>query len=316
VQQWQVSDVMTTPVITTPEHTPVRELVGIMSTHRVSAVPIVDDDDRVVGLVSQADLLPKVAATAAPGARAARRRTAAKAAATSARDLMSTPVLSISADAPLSAAANTMQATSVKRLLVTDPSGQLLGIVSRTDLLRPYTRPDTAIRQDVIDHVLRRVLWIDPGQVQVHVDAGIVTLTGDVGRRTTAAIAARLTARVPGVVAVINQIRDTFDDTDLARSRTHRTHPFSAEPFNPRQRINRLSWGLPNFPASTAGAFRHKLSRALSAPPGTAGSPPQQRATGSAASVTTTASDDSDWRRQCGHRGRRRRRTDRKYSVA
>jgi CBS domain-containing protein len=232
VQQWQVSDVMTTPVITTPERTPVRELVGIMSTHRVSAVPIVDDD-RVVGLVSQADLLPKVAAAGVTGARTARRRAAAKAAATSARDLMSTPALSISADAPLSTAARTMQAKKVKRLLVTDNSGQLLGIVSRADLLRPYTRTDKAIRQDVIDDVLRRVLWIDTSQVQVHVDAGIVTLTGSVGRRTTAAIAARLAARVPGVAAVIDHIHDTFDDTTLAHSRTHRTHPFSAEPFNP-----------------------------------------------------------------------------------
>ena len=233
MQQWRVSDVMTTAVITTPERTPVGELVGMMSTHRVSAVPIVGDDGRVVGVVSQADLLPRVAATAVTGARATGRRTAAKAAATAARDLMGTPVVSISADAPLSAAADKMQATKVKQLVVTDRSGQMLGIVSRADLLRPYTRPDTDIRQDVIDHVLRRVLWIDTRQVQVNVDAGVVTLTGAVGRRTTAAIAARLAARVPGVVSVVNQIRDTFDDTALAQSRTHRTHPFSAEPFNP-----------------------------------------------------------------------------------
>jgi len=233
VQQWRVSDVMTTPVITTPERTTVRELAGIMSTNRVSAVPVVDDHDRVVGLVSQADLLPKIAATGVTGARAARRRAAAKTAATSARDLMSTPALSISPDASLSTAAKKMQAKNVKRLLVTDRAGQPLGIVSRADLLRPYTRPDTAIRQDVIDHVLRRVLWIDTNQVQVHVDAGLVTLTGTVGRRTTAAIAARLAAHVPGVVAVIDQVRDTFDDTALTRSRIHRTLPFSAEPFRP-----------------------------------------------------------------------------------
>jgi CBS domain-containing protein len=233
VQQWRVNDVMTAPVITTPERTPVRELVGVMSTHGVSAVPIVDDDNRVVGLVSQADLLPTVAATAATGARPAGKRTVATAAATAARELMSTPALSIGRDASLSAAAEKMQAKKVKRLLVTDGSGQLLGIVSRADLLRPYARPDTAIRQDVVEHVLRRVLWIDPSQVQVHVDAGVVTLTGAVGRRTTAAIAARLAARVPGVVAVVDQIRDTFDDTALARSRIHHTHPFSAEPFNP-----------------------------------------------------------------------------------
>jgi hypothetical protein len=110
------------------------------------------------------------------------------------------------------------------------PDRELAGVISTHG---PYNRPDPAIRQDVVEHVLRRVLWIDPSQVQVHVDAGVVTLTGEVGRRTTAAIAARLAARVPGVVAVIDQIRDTFDDTALARSRIHRTHPFSAEPFKP-----------------------------------------------------------------------------------
>jgi CBS-domain-containing membrane protein len=148
---------------------------------------------------------------------------------------MSTPALSIAPDAPLSAAARKMQAKKVKRLLVTGRFGQLLGIVSRGDLLgRRYPRPDTDIRQDVINDVLLRSMWIDTSDVHVHVDAGVVTLTGAVGRRTTAAITARLAADVPGVVAVVNEIRYDFDDTALARSRTHRTHPFSAEPFHPQ----------------------------------------------------------------------------------
>jgi CBS domain-containing protein len=224
---------MTTDVITTPEHTPFGELVEIMFTHRVSAVPVVDGGGHVVGVVSQADLLAKVAATGPAGAYPSRRAGAAKSAARSARDLMSTPALSVAQDAPLSAAAKKMQAKKVKRLLVTDDAGQVRGIVSRGDLLRPYTRSDIAIRQDVIDLVLRRTLWIDDSQIQVHVDAGVVTLTGAVGRRTSAAIAARLTARVPGVVAVVDEVRYDFDDTILARSRIHRTHPFSAEPFKP-----------------------------------------------------------------------------------
>jgi CBS domain-containing protein len=230
VQQWRVSDVMTTDVVTAPPDTSVGKLVDIMSTNRVSAVPVVSDE-RVVGIVSQADLLPKVAATDAGALRT--RRRAAKADATSARDLMSAPALSIAPDATLSAAARKMQARKVKRLLVTGRSGRLLGIVSRADLLRLYTRPETAIRQDIIDHVLRRTMWIGPSEVQVDVAAGTATLTGAVGRRTTAAIVARLTAQVPGVVAVVDNIRYDFDDTTLARSRIHRTHPFSAEPFNP-----------------------------------------------------------------------------------
>jgi CBS domain-containing protein len=233
MQQWRVSDVMTTEVITSPEHAPLAKLVDIMSTHRVSAVPIVADDSRVVGVVSEADLVAKIAAAGGTGVRARRRGIAAKATATSARDLMSTPALSIAPDTSLSAAAKTMRAKNVKRLIVTGDAGELLGIVSRADLLRLYARPDTAIRQDVIDHVLRRTLWIDTSQVEVRVDAGRVTLAGAVDRRTTAAIAARLTAQVPGVIAVVDELRYDFDDTRLARSHVHRTHPFSAEPFKP-----------------------------------------------------------------------------------
>jgi hypothetical protein len=95
------------------------------------------------------------------------------------------------------------------------------GVVSRVDLSRSYARSDTAIRQDVINHVLRRTLWIDTRQVQVHVDAGVVTLTGTVGRRTTAAIAARLTAQVPGVVAVA----PAHGSTGRIRSAPNRSSP-------------------------------------------------------------------------------------------
>jgi CBS domain-containing protein len=230
MQQWRVRDVMTTDVVTAPVDTPVGKLVALMSSNRISAVPVMGDDDRVVGIVSQADLLARVAATDA-GARPRRRRAAAKATATSARDLMSAPALRIAPDELLSVAAKRMQAKKVKRLLVTGGSGQLLGIVSRADLLRLYERPDTAIGRDVIDQVLRRALWIDTSQVQVRVAAGVVTLTGAVGRRSTAAIATRLAGQVPGVVAVVDELRYDFDDTALARSRVHRTHPFSAEPF-------------------------------------------------------------------------------------
>lgn len=179
---WRVSDVMTPDVVTASEGAPVGEIVDKLVTHRVSGLPIVDDGDRLVGVVSQADLLPRVAATRPAGGRTRRGRRAAKAAATSARQLMTAPALTIGADEPLSAAARKMQLKKVKRLLVTGDAGQLLGIVSRADLLRLYARADAAIRADVINHVLRRILWIDTRQVQVDVHAGVVTLSGAVGR--------------------------------------------------------------------------------------------------------------------------------------
>lgn len=239
---WQVSDVMTPEVVTASADALVGEIVDKMVTNRVSGLPIVDDGDRLVGVVSQADLLPRVAATGPAGGRASRRRQAARAAATSARELMSTPALTIGTDEPLSAAARKMQLKKVKRLPVTGDAGELLGIVSRSDLLRLYARADTAIRGDVINQVLRRTLWIDTRQVQVDVHAGVVTLSGAVGRRSTAAIAARSTATVPGVVAVVNEIRYKFDDSAVSRSWAERADPLSSEPGQLRSRRGPMRW--------------------------------------------------------------------------
>jgi CBS-domain-containing membrane protein len=227
MQPWRVDDVMTTDVITAREDTPVAEVAVLLARHRVSGIPVVDRERRVLGVVSEGDFLAKVAAGPGGGRRRRRWRGTVKAAATSARDLMSRPVHTVAAEEPLSGAADAMRARKVRRLLVTDGDERLVGIVTRADLLRPYTRPDADIHREVVD-VLRRVLWIGPTQVRASVGAGVVTLTGAVGRRTTAAIAERISAGVPGVVAVENEIQHRFDDAALARSRVHRTNPLSA----------------------------------------------------------------------------------------
>jgi len=234
MQQWLVRDVMTTKVVTAATDTTIEQVAGLLTTHRISAVPIVAADDRILGVVSEADLLSTVAATGPPAERGRwRRRRTARASATSAGAVMSTRPVTVPADATLPAAARKMRDSKVKRLLVTGDDGRLLGVVSRADVLRPLTRPDAAIRADIVERVLRRRLWIDPARVRVDVRGGVVTLTGTVGRRTTAGIASRLTGQVPGVVAVVDRVRFDFDDTALARSRVGRTHPFSAEPFHP-----------------------------------------------------------------------------------
>jgi CBS domain-containing protein len=228
----QIRDVMTREVVTAAPNTPVAEIAELLTTHRISAVPIMDDHDRVLGVVSGADLLPKITAKDGVVSAFRRRTVAAKSTAKRARDLMSSPSVTVGEQAPLSAAVKKMQARRVRRLVVTDDAGRLLGIVSRADLIRPLTRPDEAIGQDIIDE-LRHTLWIEPRDVQVHVHAGVATLTGAVGRCSTAAIAARLTDAVPGVVEVVDRIRYDFDDAALARSQVNTTHPFSAEPFTP-----------------------------------------------------------------------------------
>jgi CBS-domain-containing membrane protein len=226
--QWQVDDVMTREVVTVGADTPVGQVASLLDHEGISAVPVTAGDGRVLGVVSQADLLAGIARS--DGSLSGMREPKGEVSAIRAGDVMTAPALSINADASLAQAARTMHFRKVRRLVVTGARGQLLGIISRSDMLRPYARSDAAIGREVED-VLHRRLWIRPREVSARMDNGKAVLTGEVGRRSTAGIAARLVAAVPGVTRVVDRIRYAFDDADLVRSKVHRTHPFSAEPF-------------------------------------------------------------------------------------
>jgi CBS domain-containing protein len=218
---WRVRDVMTADVATVGEQTPYREIVDILAERRISAVPVVDDFRHVVGVVSEADLLHKIEMAGEAQERRVfegRRRRAARVKATGAvaRDLMTTPAVTVVADTPLAAAARLIESEDVKRLPVVDDLGRLVGIVSRADLLQVYLRSDEEIRHDVVEEVLRRVLWIEPGLVRVEVTDGVVKLVGQLDRRSTAMLAARLAHAVAGVVEVVDELGFDFDDTVLA----------------------------------------------------------------------------------------------------
>ncbi|WP_433731435.1 CBS domain-containing protein [Actinoplanes sp. CA-051413] len=227
--QWQVDDVMTREVITVGVDTPVGQIAGLLDREGISAVPVTTPAGDVLGVVSQADLL---AGVTDGKRRKPRGKHLTSASAARAGDVMTTPALSVGAEASLKQAARTMQSRNVRRLFVTGPQGRLLGVVTRGDLLRPYARQDAAIRREV-EAVLRGRLWIRPEQVAVRVNEGTATLTGAVGRRSTAGIVTRLATAVPGVTEVVDRIGYDFDDAALARSRVDRTHPFSADPFRP-----------------------------------------------------------------------------------
>jgi CBS domain-containing protein len=218
---WRVGDVMTGDVATVREQTPYREIVDALAGRRVSAVPVVDDFGHVLGVVSEADLLHKVELAGEPHERrifeGRRRRVArVKASGTVAQDLMSAPAVTVMPDTAVAAAARLMESENVKRLPVVDALGRLVGIVSRVDLLRVYLRPDEDIRRDVVEEVLRRVLWIEPGLVRVEVHGGVVRLIGQLDRRTTAMMAVRLSHGVAGVVEVVDELGYDFDDTLMA----------------------------------------------------------------------------------------------------
>jgi CBS-domain-containing membrane protein len=142
---------------------------------------------------------------------------------------MSSPATTIGPAASIARAARLMEAARVKRLPVIDDANRLIGIVSRRDLVRPYARPDSDVRDDVITHLVSG-LWIDPSTVEVRVASGVVTLTGHVDRTSTRHIVVNATHTVPGVVDVIDELTAGIDDDAATRTGWYRGHPFSAEP--------------------------------------------------------------------------------------
>ncbi|WP_262285290.1 CBS domain-containing protein [Micromonospora sp. MA102] len=224
MRTWQVQDVMTTDVATVREDTAYREVVDVLTGRRVTAAPVVDEARRVVGVVSEADLMYKVELLGQPRERRIlpdrhRREARAKAGATLAADLMTAPPVTVTPDASLVEAARSMDARGVKRLPVVDDLGRLVGIVTRGDLLKVHLRPDADIARDVREEVLRRTLGVPDGVVDVAVDGGVVTLTGQLDRWSTVRLALRLAGQVSGVVEVVDALGYAIDDAPMAALR-------------------------------------------------------------------------------------------------
>ena len=178
---------MTTRVVAVRTGAMFKDIVALLTEHRVSAFPVLDAEGRVIGVVSEADLLSKEALVAAMGVQAARlghiagspfHDEFAKAAAVTAADLMTKPPIVVTPDEPVTSAARLMYHARVKRLPVVGERGQLVGIVSRADVLSVYSRPDEEIRQEIVDNVIANQFFADPDRFAVTVSSGIVTLEG------------------------------------------------------------------------------------------------------------------------------------------
>jgi CBS domain-containing protein len=209
---------MTRDVISVAEDTPFRQIVDVLEKYNVSAVPVVDGGRLVVGVVSEADLLPKMELagdTTGPRLFEGRkvRRAREKAGGEVARELMTKPAVTALDVTPVVVAARRMEDAGVKRLPVVNLAGRLIGIVSRHDLLKVFLRTDAQILDDV-QRDFEQVPGIDVGQVWVEVDEGVVTLTGQVANRSAVETAAVVAARVDGVIDVVNRMTYPHDDLD------------------------------------------------------------------------------------------------------
>lgn len=213
----QVRDVMTEDVIVVGEHATFKQIVDTLARHRVSALPVLDPAARVLGVVSESDLLAKVAAAGDPHARVAgrlreRKQIRRKVRGEIAADLMSTPAITVAPQDSVVDAARTAARARVRRLPVVDDGQRLVGIVARADLLRVFRRSDEQIRS-YLTEAIRHRLGRDSARLTLSVADGVVTLRGSVERKLMIPALVDAARSLAGVVAVHDYLGYDVDDT-------------------------------------------------------------------------------------------------------
>ncbi|MEU8519892.1 CBS domain-containing protein [Streptomyces sp. NBC_01216] len=190
-----VADLMTPTAVAVQPGTSFKEIARLLDEYGITAVPVVDEANRPVGVVSEADLL---------------RRHTAKEGPSTAEAMMSSPVVVARPSWTAVEAVRLMERHRVKRLPVVDSGGQLIGVLSRSDLLQLFLRRDRAIQEEILEDVVTRILGLSPASLHVDVDEGRVTLSGTLERAGAAPVFVRLCESVDGVVEVVDRL--TYED--------------------------------------------------------------------------------------------------------
>ncbi len=214
----KLRDLMTRDVITVGPDASLKEAARRMIEASVSGLAVTEVDDHLVGIITEADFV----ATEADRRRKERagllrflyRDTELPSQERLVRDVMSTDLVVLGPDADHAEAARLMEREGIKRIPVLE-GGRLVGLVSRSDILRVFARSDREIISEIEGHVMGDVLWIDPRRVEIVCDEGNVTLRGRLETKTDADLLARLSARVDGVIAVANHLDYEIDNTKL-----------------------------------------------------------------------------------------------------
>ncbi|WP_327725907.1 CBS domain-containing protein [Streptomyces europaeiscabiei] len=223
-----VSDVMTHTVAAVGRRATFKEIVRLMQDRKVSALPVVEGEGRVVGVVSEADLLPKEEfRDSDPDRYTQLRRLSdlAKAGGVTAEDLMTSPALTVRPDATLAQAARTLARARVKRLPVVDTVGMLEGVVSRADLLKVFLRTDEEITEEVRREIVSYLFPTPASSVRVEVRDGVVKLVGHVRDTSLVPTSARLVRAVEGVVDVTFDLTRPGEPTPVPTGGTERVRP-------------------------------------------------------------------------------------------
>jgi CBS domain-containing protein len=219
----KVREIMTSRVISVGPETPLKEVARELADNGISGVPVVDGEGRVLGVVSEADFLVKEQEppTRPPSLLAwlleasdGQRGRQDKLHATTAREAMTAPAIVIGPEHDIREAAALLTRNRINRLPVVE-DGELVGIVTRADLVETFLVPDEVLERRIAEEILRDTMWMRPDEVQVRVREGVATLEGTVDRRSTATIIERLVGHLDGIVGIRSELRWELDDRDL-----------------------------------------------------------------------------------------------------
>ncbi|WP_338676474.1 CBS domain-containing protein [Streptomyces sp. SCSIO 30461] len=215
----KIGNLMVQDVISVTGEMPFKAIAGLLAEHRISGVPVVDSERRVLGVISESDLVFRQSGDApnreaGPGATPDDRSTATL----DATRLMTRPAITVDTDETVAGAARVMAEHRVERLPVVDGQGHLVGIVTRRDLLQVFLRPDAEIRREIVDDLFERTLWLPPGKLIVKVADGVVTLEGQLERLSEILVAVKLAQQVDGVIEVVDRVTYLFDDSPVGRA--------------------------------------------------------------------------------------------------
>lgn len=211
-----VAEVMTTRVVTVGPDAPVTVAARIMRDAGVSGLPVIDSAGRVVGILTEADLLHRAVVTDSPEERA-NRGSRDQGSGSTVADFMSRDFLGVRRDDPLAKAARLMEKARVRRLVVAGDGFTLEGIISRSDVVAALARSDAELCGEIRSRVVGEVMGLDPNEVDVTVNEGVVTLAGVVRERREADRLARLAGKVLGVSRVESALTWEADTTHRRR---------------------------------------------------------------------------------------------------
>jgi CBS domain-containing protein len=216
----KVGDVMSEDIMTITADAPLKEAAQVMVKSGVSGLPVIGDDRKVIGIITEADF---VTAEANRSWGRQRRRLLASFLgdstpqnAKTVADVMTLDPHTIDSGSSVTEAARKMTDLRVKRLPVVLPDGTLCGIISRADVMGVFTRSDKALSDEIENSVAVGVLGLSPGDISVSVDDGVAVISGHVRSRSDGRILQELATRVEGMVAVESSVTWTHDDTKEA----------------------------------------------------------------------------------------------------